>query len=370
MVTIPASATVPEGLTFTVGQITWTTCSGGLTTTVSKETQIRSEITTSPTTRVAAPSARPPFPLYKEKKIDCSLDRADSKLLEVSQLVDGILRQPDQAAPADFFKSRRPTRVATHERLGTSLTITSTPSGRSVKLKKEDYPCGLNNSASLYSRHTQSVFSKAGWSPKRNGRHYVNMVTIRELRDGQASSTNSSTGSVPTEVINTEDEDYDLDLPSHPPGFPRFPVFPPRRGDIVFNVSADEPVVDGETDEQRQLREQRNADRARRRADEQIPPHNLNDAFDMVGDQPVYKTTSANVAVAMANLDRLPNAPECQGVRTSIRANLIAAMGQTATLLKRVQDVSYTEAASDQTNRSRASPSPSGHHRSRSPDNR
>jgi len=88
------------------------------------------------------------------------------------------------------------------------------------------------------------------------------MVTIRELRDGQASSTNSSTGSVPTEVINSEDEDYDLDLPPYPPGFSRFPVFPPRRGDLVFNVSGDEPVVDGETDEQRQLREQRNADRA------------------------------------------------------------------------------------------------------------
>ena len=100
------------------------------------------------------------------------------------------------------------------------------------------------------------------------------MVTIRELPDGQVSSTNSSTGSVPTEVINTEDEGYDLDFPSHPPGFDRFPIFPPRRGDIVFNVSADEPAVDGETDDQRQLREQRNADRARRRADEQqqMPP--------------------------------------------------------------------------------------------------
>jgi len=175
------------------------------------------------------------------------------------------------------------------------------------------------------------------------------MVTIREPQDGPASSTNSSTGSVPTEVINSEDEDYDLDLPSHPPGFSRFPVFPPQRGDIVFNVSADEPVVDGETDEQRQLCEQRNADRARRRADEerQIPPHNLSDAFDMVGVQPVYKTPSANVAVAMANLDRLPDTPECQGIRTSIRAHLITAMGQTATLLKRVQAISYTEATSD-----------------------
>ena len=109
MVTIPASATVPEGLTLTVGQITWTTRSGGLTTTASEETQIQSEITSSPTTRVTAPSARPPFPLYKGKKIDCSdllqaIDRTDSKLLEASQLVDGILRQPDQVAPTDFFQ--------------------------------------------------------------------------------------------------------------------------------------------------------------------------------------------------------------------------------------------------------------------------
>ena len=202
MVIVPASATVPEGLTFTVGQITWTTRGGGFTTTVSEGTQIQSGMTSAPTTRMTAPSARPPLPLYKGKKIDCSdllqvLDRADSKLLEASQLVDGILRQPDRAALTDFFKSHRPTRVVTHERLGTSLTITSTPSGRSVELKanpEEDYPCGLNNSA------------------------------------------------------------------------------------------------------------------------------------------------------------------ECQGVRTSIRAHLIAAMGQTATLLKRVQAGSHTEATSDQTHRSRTSP--------------
>jgi len=160
MVTIPASAAVPEGLTFTFGQITWTTRGGGLTNTVSEGTQIQSGITSAPTTRVTAPSARPPPPLYKGKKIDCcdllqALDRADSKLLEASQLVDGILRQ-HQAAPTDFFKSHRPTRVVTHERMGTSLTITSTPSGRSVKTKvnpEEDYLRGLNNSTSLYSRH-------------------------------------------------------------------------------------------------------------------------------------------------------------------------------------------------------------------------
>ena len=159
-------------------------------------------------------------------------------------------------------------------------------------------------------------------------RHFVNMVSIRTLPDDKATSTNSSTGSVPTEVLHPEDEDYDLDLPPYPPGFSRFPVFPPRRGDLVFNVSNDEPVVDGETDEQRQQREQRNADRAQRRADEerQLAPHNLSDAFDMVGNQQVYKTPSANVVVAMANLDRLPDTPEYQGIRSNIRAHLITAM--------------------------------------------
>ena len=111
------------------------------------------------------------------------------------------------------------------------------------------------------------------------------MVSIRVLPDDKATSTNSSTGSVPTEVLHSEDDDYDLDLPPYPPGFSRFPVFLPWRGDVTFNVSNDEPVVDGETDEQKQLREQRNADRARRRDEErQLAPHNLSDAFDMVGD--------------------------------------------------------------------------------------
>ena len=66
----------------------------------------------------------------------------------------------------------------------------------------------------------------------------------------------------------------------------------------------------------------------------------------MVGDQPVFKTLSANVAIAMANLDRLLDTPECQGLRTSIRAHLIVAMGQTTDLLRRMQAISYTEVTS------------------------
>jgi len=41
MVIIPASAVVAEGLTFIVGQITWTTHDGGLTTVTLEETQIQ-----------------------------------------------------------------------------------------------------------------------------------------------------------------------------------------------------------------------------------------------------------------------------------------------------------------------------------------
>ena len=142
-------------------------------------------MTAASTPTMLTPSTRPPLPRYKGKKVDGSdllraLDRADLKLLEASRLVDGISRQSDQAAPMEFFNSCLPTRVVTHERLGTSLTIISTTSGRSVELKAnpdQSSLYGINNSAV----HIQSLFNGAGWSPQRNSRparHYVNMVTI------------------------------------------------------------------------------------------------------------------------------------------------------------------------------------------------
>jgi hypothetical protein len=122
---------------------------------------------------------------------------------------------------------------------------------------------------------------------------------------------------------------------------------------MVLNVSNDEPAVVGETDEQRQLREQRNADRAERRrleAEEEERrrgprPRDLANAFDRVGERQVFRTPSANVAIAMANLDRLPDQPEIQQVRDDIRAHLIAAMGQTVELAKRAQITSSTSIA-------------------------
>jgi len=140
MVIVPASADVAEGLTFTIGQVTWTTRGDGLTTTTLGETQIQSGAAEASTPITPILRTRPPLPRYKAKRVDNSdlfqaLDHADHKLLEASNLVDSISRKPDQAASTNFFDSRRSTRVTTHEQLETSLTIMSTPMGRSVKIK-------------------------------------------------------------------------------------------------------------------------------------------------------------------------------------------------------------------------------------------
>jgi len=162
MVIVPVSAAVPEGLMFTVGQITWTTHDDGLMTTTLEETQIRSGTATASIPITPTPNTRPPLPCYMGERDDDSdlfraLDRADLRLLEASRLVDEISRRSDQVAPIDSFDSCRPTRVVTHEQLGTSLTVTSTSTGRFIELKADPDQIslyGLNNSTDHYSRHT------------------------------------------------------------------------------------------------------------------------------------------------------------------------------------------------------------------------
>jgi hypothetical protein len=89
----------------------------------------------------------------------------------------------------------------------------------------------------------------------------INMVRVREHREGSVhtlpedgDSSTGSTCSVHTEVEHLNDE-YGMDPLSYPPGFPPILRFPPRHGDMVLNVSNDEPAVARETDEQRQLHE-------------------------------------------------------------------------------------------------------------------
>ena len=162
MVMIPASAAVAEGLTFTVGQITWTTRVGGLMTMALEENQIQSAATTavapitsititpapttSPTTPTTLttsptiPTTRPLLPRYNGKRVDNSdqleaIDRADHKLSEAFDLVNSISGQTTRTTPFDCHGSAQPARVTTHERLGTALTIMTTPEGRTVQIK-------------------------------------------------------------------------------------------------------------------------------------------------------------------------------------------------------------------------------------------
>jgi hypothetical protein len=85
MVIIPDSVTVADGLSFTIGQITWTTSVNSFTATATEETQIQSASTTSssataptalamaPTTLATAPTTpttHRSLPRYKGRSID------------------------------------------------------------------------------------------------------------------------------------------------------------------------------------------------------------------------------------------------------------------------------------------------------------
>ena len=120
--------------------------------------------------------------------------------------------------------------------------------------------------------------------------------------------------------------------------FTEQPPLPPFRGGAIFNVSIDSPPRNGETDEERAARENRNANRAQRRDNERAiamakaardnqidsqgrPLHrNLNEEFLRVDGHDVFKTPSANLAVAANELAHLPQMPELAKVAAMLKA--------------------------------------------------
>ena len=112
MVIIPSSMATPNGLTFTIGQITWTTGSDDFIAMTTEEARIQSASTTAspasatapttvdlapamPASSSAMPTARHPLPHYKGRQIDNtdlldSIDRVDTKLAETLALVSTI----------------------------------------------------------------------------------------------------------------------------------------------------------------------------------------------------------------------------------------------------------------------------------------
>ena len=105
---------------------------------------------------------------------------------------------------------------------------------------------------------------------------------------------------------------------------------------MIFHVSHDSTTRDGETSDKCNARLVKNANHQRRQdaevaqaADEDghgPPRHqcNLEEAFNMVGDQQVYQTPSANLAIAFNELDKLPHTLEVE----KVRAHIIAAQVQ------------------------------------------
>jgi hypothetical protein len=135
------------------------------------------------------------------------------------------------------------------------------------------FPYGLKNAASKYAYGTPHLFM----GPTEQGQvsdlyfldiprpplgNAINMVGIQEYHEGSVhtlpedgDSSTGSTWSIHTKAAHLDDDEYDQDPLPYPLGFSLIPRFPPRHGDMVLNVSNDEPAVAGETDEQRQLHE-------------------------------------------------------------------------------------------------------------------
>ena len=155
MVIIPGSVATPNGLTFTVGQITWTTGSDDFIAMITEEARIQSASTTAspssamapttvdlapttvdlapttvdlapttvdlaptmPASSSATPTTRRPLPRYKGKQIDNtdlldSIDRVGTKLAETLALVSSIQSQPNEQVTATHNRSTRPARAS------------------------------------------------------------------------------------------------------------------------------------------------------------------------------------------------------------------------------------------------------------------
>jgi hypothetical protein len=256
---------------------------------------------TTPATAPTTPTTHRPLPRYKGRTIDNTdlikaIDQVSHKLSETLTLVDSNENQSTKQVPLHHNGSTRPVRARRLTWLDTDLVVTTTLEGHMVRLRPvptpglrlyeyqalmedcQTLPYGLKNTASEYAYHTPHLFTGPMECdrvsdlcfldmPRPSPGNAVNMVRVREHCDGSVHTLlengGSSTGSTHTEVEHLDDE-YDLDPLPYPSGFSLILRFPPRQGAMVLNVSNDEPVVVGETDDQRQLREQRNVDRAER----------------------------------------------------------------------------------------------------------
>jgi hypothetical protein len=154
MVIFPDSMATAAGLTFTIGQITWTTGSNDFVVIAMEEVQIQSASTTSPTpastmttlvpaSLAPAPSPTTPathrlLPCYQGRKLDNtdmidSIDQLSGKLSFTLALVDSLQEQFTEQSSNSYNRSTQPARATRFQWLGTDLVVTSTLEGRSTR---------------------------------------------------------------------------------------------------------------------------------------------------------------------------------------------------------------------------------------------
>jgi hypothetical protein len=135
------------------------------------------------------------------------------------------------------------------------------------------YPYGLANTASKYTAYIPHLFVDPAKRDHVSDLYLIdlpkpdhpmptiNVVEIRQIREDLLSTISEesigSTKSHGTSYTRTLINPYGQE----------FQAFPPSFGGVVFIVSKDKPPHDGETDQDRVAREERNADRRARRVD-------------------------------------------------------------------------------------------------------
>jgi hypothetical protein len=157
----------------------------------------------------------------------------------------------------------------------------------------------------------------------------ANVVEIKQIGEDSLSTISEestrSTKSHGTSYTHTLINPYGQEFLAFLPGF----------GGAIFVVSNDEPPRDGETDQERVAREERNTDRRDQRVDlENVEEDaanagvggqhdircDLTDAFDMCDNQQVFKTPSANIVVAMNELNKFPESSALDTVKAYLKA--------------------------------------------------
>ena len=306
-----SSSSLPQpGQIFTVGSISWIINADGVGELLEPAQIDSAPITPSPATadpisepppRSPSSTARRPLPRYQRRQIDnddliASIDRVGLKLAIAGSALDTLVQRRPPSDP-DLLEAARKTPGATALPFGFTNAAVADQVGDVHPPADQiaDQPPPAVNMLHVGRRSEASL-----------------QTIPEENPDSESQGSTETVTETNTELL----------------------LLPPFRGGAIFNVSVDSPPRNGETEEERTARENRNVNRAQRRADEialataeqQRDAHrrpigrNLDDEFVRVDGHDVYKTPSANLAVAANELARLTQTPEVAKVAAMLKA--------------------------------------------------